>query len=872
MQAAFDPEGLSQSSIDLQPINYNRIISLGFPFIPTKRVDINQEGVDLWNEVETTCVKDGTPVILEGYHKHPKWDHKLFTFPYIEAKHGDSGEDLRAAEDVKMTMKNYVHRVHASSLDGATTEQRPARIKNTRSHSQQLLYAKDVTCPHEWRTFLMDGILPPFLGYMGSNDLNSLNRKLAAENLMIYIGQEGTWTPAHVDQCGAIGHNIMAWADDDSSSIWFMIRAEDKAKAEALWRSCGHPLEYESYFANIKELEQATFPIYVVEQKIGDLVMVPSLSYHQVVNLGKATVKVSWNRLTAHCLLAAVHEVLPRIARPEGYRIKTIIKSAVEAWKDLLQSEPVVLPLPKEEFCKSYKTILDLFQTIVEEDWVDMEIMKFEGPMFMKPRRLVGEAMPAVCDFCNTDLWNRHFRCLECKHDGDEYDVCTRCFSLGRGCKHRASSMEFVEGFSMKSCQHLYTTAIQVWNQSRLLDDCAEYHLLPDPWADEIIPTPVKDFSFATLAYKRQELLKVPAFLCHVCQSCSKNIARIDCPKCIDQYCEACLYKYFVIHWTDVASKRAEWECPACKGTCHCAQCDKRVNINHIPMLIPNRAPILMFSRPEEDARNRGGVTDEINQSFDSSDEEAEKENEKDEQENGNRQNQVDEDDLWMEYRRSRPQNRNVRKRPKAPVVPQSSRGSRGRKRCLVQREGDDQISKHTQADQGCSLQQTTVTEASSAEQQPREVKRRKQSAADVSGSPTSPPQARVLGSPSTTPTSLSSLSESSIASMSFSSPPAPPSLSVQPLASLSTNTTTVDRFSSMMGHQEEQALRFAYEHGLWRTIKTFHEEQDMSEQLRQIFEMDAFWAQRSPATRVSFQEDIMEKFAPLFKPQHEQQ
>lgn len=72
----------------------------------------------------------------------------------------------------------------------------------------------------------------------------------AAENLMIYVGTEGTWyvrgslthantnhasqpeyrlfnlslslsplllqcrTPAHFDQCGAIGHNIMAWAGD----------------------------------------------------------------------------------------------------------------------------------------------------------------------------------------------------------------------------------------------------------------------------------------------------------------------------------------------------------------------------------------------------------------------------------------------------------------------------------------------------------------------------------------------------------------------------------------------------------------------------------------------------------------------------------
>ncbi|KAK3806445.1 MAG: hypothetical protein J3Q66DRAFT_393044 [Benniella sp.] len=631
MQAAFDPEGSVQSSIDLESLNYDNIISLGFPFVAAKRVDVNQKGVDLWNELETTCVKDGKPVVFEGYHKHPKWDHEIFTFPYIEAKHGDNKiicRDLRAAEDIQITMREYVRTVHASSFEGPPTEQRSLR-KHTKSQ-QKLLYAKDVTCPQDWRTFLMETVLPPYLGYMKCNDLNNLNRKLAAENLMIYIGQEGTWTPAHIDQCGAIGHNIMTWADADSSSIWLMVSAEDKDKAEALWRSCGHPLEYESYFATISDLQRATFPIYVVEQKIGDLIMVPSLCYHQVVNLGKATVKVSWNRLTAHGLSAAVHEVLPRyreIARPEGYRIKTIIKSTVEAWRNLLRNKPSaltipkessVLSLPKEYLCQSFKIIMNLFRTIVEEDWVDLGVMKIENPQFVKPRRLDSDTPPAVCDFCSSDLWNRHFRCLECKVDGDEYDVCTRCFSLGRGCKHRALSMEFVESFSMKSCQKLYSDAIDAWNNSRLFNDCTEYQLLPDPWAEGIVPSPNEDFSLASLAYKRQELLKVPAFLCHVCLSDNKTIARMDCSKCIDQYCEACLFNYFNIQWFDVASKRADWQCPGCQNTCRCAACDEKANLRHEPMVPQQKPRALMFSRPEEDTRNRGGVADVVELSFDS--------------------------------------------------------------------------------------------------------------------------------------------------------------------------------------------------------------------------------------------------------------
>jgi hypothetical protein len=64
-----------------------------------------------------------------------------------------------------------------------------------------------------------------------------------------------------------------------------MIRSEDKKKAESLWSSFGQPLDYEGYFADLDELQRATFPVYVVEQKIGDFVMVPSQCVHQVINL-----------------------------------------------------------------------------------------------------------------------------------------------------------------------------------------------------------------------------------------------------------------------------------------------------------------------------------------------------------------------------------------------------------------------------------------------------------------------------------------------------------------------------------------------------------------------------------------------------------
>jgi hypothetical protein len=78
--------------------------------------------------------------------------------------------DLRAAEDIQITMREYVRTVHASSFEGSATEQRSMR-KHSKSQ-QKLLYAKDVTCPSDWRTFLMETVLPPYLSYMKCNDLS----------------------------------------------------------------------------------------------------------------------------------------------------------------------------------------------------------------------------------------------------------------------------------------------------------------------------------------------------------------------------------------------------------------------------------------------------------------------------------------------------------------------------------------------------------------------------------------------------------------------------------------------------------------------------------------------------------------------------
>ncbi|KAG0303367.1 hypothetical protein BGZ98_006754 [Dissophora globulifera] len=890
MQALFSPDETPQQSVDLASMDYRNIMSLGFPFVPTKRVSVNCPEVDLWQEVESTAVKGGTPLILEHWHKLQAWDNDLFTFSHIAAKYGNHDfacRDLRNARDVRMSMRDYIRQVHGHDPDGAhpgvehgafdghgSPPSARASKKSAKSKMgllEPLLYAKDVTCPADWRTFLMDKVLPPFLGYMRENDLNYLNTEVAAENLMIYIGQAGTWcemccwmvgnggghivfflqnrTPAHMDQCGAIGHNIMTWADDDSSSIWFMVKEEDKDRAEVLWRSFGHPLEYEGYFASLEELQRADFPIYVVEQKVGDFVMVPSMGYHQVVNLGKATIKVSWNRLTAHCLKAAINVVLPRVMRPEGYRIRTIIQSALQAWTTQLESQSREFSVPKEYFCESFKTILTLFRQIVEEEWVDMDALKIGKEEFHKPKRLTN-TMPAVCDFCSSDIWNRQFQCLTCSK----------------------------ESFSMKSCRILYSNAIRAWNKSKALKGCQGHERLVDDWSDRIMLSRDTKPSSTSMAYLRQhELQKVYHRSCHRCKGVNKHIINIRCSDCQTLFCENCILRYHQIPWKDVALvNESGWWCPICTDTCHCASCDKKANIGRPKLLPPPPPPTLKFTRPDEDSRNRGSVIDGMKRSFAPR---------RDTPRSGQRYSDasiaiddLDSDDDASENDRGHKtgkhrlinENRDsdggkiVRKRLRG----QSPRTSKNKVARLtaaaIETESAAAAAWERMMDTEAATEETTITKTK---------KRGRKSAAESLGMGNLMSHETASSSSSSLPSSYSPSSLSSSSTLSPDSSPEQRQLRhrQQKRGMPEQGNIALHSFQNLMSSEtefalkeQEWALRYARENGLRHTTQVLEQQRREATQMEQyyadLFRMDRFCRSRGEQTKQSFRLDMIEK------------
>ncbi|KAI1288174.1 hypothetical protein EDD11_010053 [Mortierella claussenii] len=328
---------------------------------------------------------------------------------------------------------------------------------------------------------------------MGENDMNKFNSEIAAENVMAYMGSHGTWTPAHYDHCGAAGHNIMTHARGDRAH---------KTKAEAFWRALNQTPEYENYFARVEELSKADFPITVVKQSLGDLVVIPSLCFHQVINLGPASIKVAWNRLTTHCLKTAIEIVLPLykdICKPETYRIKTVIAGALKSMTAILQgSDPPHLSLSAQSFMRSYRDLVDLYKSIVQDEWIDLSSLQkelwtnnnqsFYQENFSKPVR-GAFSMLVTCDFCRCDIWNRHLHCDACKsEEGDGYDICLDCFSRGRGCDHRSTNMQMTESMSFKSARQLVVDAVESWNNSALLksEKYVQYFMaISDDWKKE---------------------------------------------------------------------------------------------------------------------------------------------------------------------------------------------------------------------------------------------------------------------------------------------------------------------------------------------------------------------------------------------------
>ena len=454
----------------------------------------------------------------------------------------ENARNLTAKDNLPLTIGHYLRNV------GLLTDQYFERPENYKEKNRQRIYLKDIDCPPVWEDKLREYIPNPYFylnestgevggpgavnehtsntagtrkgrGIAPAGDLmSSLPKHMRAENLMCYIGHEGTYTPAHREMCATLGHNIMVEAsrtvndegehERPGSSIWFMTETKDRNLVAEYWLSIlGHDIEVESHFAQIIALKKAPFKVYVVEQKPGDLILIPPLAPHQVWNRGTRTMKVAWNRTTVETLEMAFSEALPNarlVCRDEQYKCKAIVYYSLLKYSALVKiilegrqqaGESALLyryDRKMRQLQKDFKRLLILYKSVLLSETFNPDIPQ-ERP------DLIPFDSNITCSYCRGNIFNRFLTCPSCKDafatgTDEPYDICMECYVMGRSCAC-VSSLKWVEQWRWKDLCKNY----EEWRKLHILLDGG-----------------LVDGSLYTLQEERRFLMKKP--LAQICQ------------------------------------------------------------------------------------------------------------------------------------------------------------------------------------------------------------------------------------------------------------------------------------------------------------------------------------------------------------------
>lgn len=620
-------------------------------------------------------INGGKPLVIKDWNDRlPKG---LFSSKWLEEVYNRKEErvwDINGKSNIPMTMGHYLR-----SMKQLTDQWTP---RNFRDERRQRLYLKDIDCPPEWQEKLAK-VLPRLIFYLnediegghstnhyGMTDddqdmfvedrptaragdlMSSLPPEMRADNLMCYIGHEGTYTPAHREMCASLGQNIMVEAsgsengEKPGSSIWFMTETKDReVVGEYFLSMLGHDVEIEKHFAQINAWKKAAFPVYIVEQKVGDLILVPPLAPHQVWNRGTRTMKVAWNRTVVETLEMALHEALPKarlVCRDEQYKNKAIIYYTMKKYyKELeyaqtdrqlvsfgISQDPVRNPVRTTQVADDFKKLMRLYTEILVDEMFNTKEKNVEYIPFDSN---------ITCSYCRSNIFNRFLTCKHCVRqlaDGDEdtYDVCMECYAMGRSCmcvsglgwceqwpwEELVSNYDrwqamvvsndgFIDAFS--SPPPLEVARLRT-GKKPVAQICQE-QLRRRPFRDITKPVEkpqepeepeVDDDGKIKKKSKNRWAKKGDVYRCHVC--CHKDhkyrLAYCTTPGCVEAYCYGVLYRGFDMMPQSVMQMEY-WKCPRCMKICNCGAC-RRAGITN--PYIPKGTLLGHDTRPIADDRS----------------------------------------------------------------------------------------------------------------------------------------------------------------------------------------------------------------------------------------------------------------------------
>ncbi|KAK2753962.1 hypothetical protein FQN54_007321 [Arachnomyces sp. PD_36] len=604
---------------------------------------IEDQGLERFEKlVLLHVILGGKPLVIEEYNE--RLEGWIFAVQWLRdnfASKVENARNLTTKSNLPLSIGHYLN-----NMALLTDQWNSHNYKDT---NRQRIYLKDIDCPQTWHEKLKD-LIPPVLFYLNESTgdiggpgavhdsgphtagaragkgvskagdlMSSLPPEMRAENLMCYIGHEGTYTPSHREMCASLGHNIMVESSTGQvedgkptkpgSSIWFMTETKDRHLVSEYWLSkLGHDIEIEQHFAQINAWKSAPFKTYVVDQRVGDFILIPPLAPHQVWNRGTRTMKVAWNRTTVETLEMAISEALPRarmVCRDEQYKNKAVVYYTLKKYSDLLDRADGqgLKTLKVRQLQKDFKRLFSLYTTILLSESFSRDLPE--------PRNM--DLLPfdsnVTCAYCRCNIFNRFLTCPSCvgklpNGEDDNYDICMECYAMGRSCAC-ISKLKWVEQFKWKELSQAHEAwknqiiqlegkiddqsprslpvAQETLGRKTLAAVCQE-ELKRRPWTDitkprvrEVDDSEEVDVDDEGRVRKRRKIRrseKSPKKFasCHICKGRESAWKLAACSSCGVSYCYGSLFRGFDM-MPQTIMENIDWKCPKCQKICTCGAC-----------------------------------------------------------------------------------------------------------------------------------------------------------------------------------------------------------------------------------------------------------------------------------------------------------
>ncbi|KAL4916303.1 hypothetical protein BDW62DRAFT_186493 [Aspergillus aurantiobrunneus] len=500
------------------------LLHSGEPFVPFSEFSVQSlqsqpnEDVSCWIENK---IRDGRPFVIRGFAQTDEWRKASLNNESLVGFSAPGAIPVRNCQtgrDVRMRLRDLL-----SHTDQARTDS-----------VRESLYAKDLHCPREW-VKAFENFLPFALRHLGSLDLfRVLPKEIAPEVLMAYVGTRKSFSGFHRCFSATIALNLLIESEGDGpGSICFGTDRYSQERYDAFMNELGKSPHTDWANVPINKLRSADFPIYVTDQKPGDLLIFPTATAHQIWNVSPMVTKVVWNIMHATSVASFFDYVQPiyqKQCHADTGRVPLVPMYALQSGACGKEEETL---------------LLDVFQQQVDEEDTGRESL-------LPIKAVDTQGAVVECNFCGLTIWNRHLHCEKC---GD-FDLCLTCFVSGRSCKHVAD-YTWAEMLPREQLQDTILAA-----RSRIGVEISQMR------------RPSVGSSLGAVAVAamgaRQQLTER---LCHLCRDSHPSWKGTICTQCSAFFCFRGLHRHFDVNLIPFLRNGSPWFCPKCKQICNCRCC-----------------------------------------------------------------------------------------------------------------------------------------------------------------------------------------------------------------------------------------------------------------------------------------------------------